>query len=93
MVAKFFRFLDFISSIRYLLSSLIRSLDCGFRYEFVVGYDIGDPFYDTPEVGSLLCRWACFNCLVLSGFLVLLWRCNENHSYMFIEIMKWYSFF
>lgn len=31
----------------YLLPSLIRSLDCGFRYEYVLGYDKGDPFYDS----------------------------------------------
>ena len=34
----------------YLLPSLVRSLDCGYRYEYVLGYDKGDPFYDTVEV-------------------------------------------
>lgn len=37
-----------------LLPSLIRSLDCGFRYTYVMGYDVGDPFYDTAEVSSEL---------------------------------------
>lgn len=36
-----------------LLPSLIRSLDCGFRYEYVLGYDQGDPFYDSEEVCDL----------------------------------------
>jgi hypothetical protein len=35
-----------------LLPSLMRSLDCGFRYEYVLGYDVGDPFYDSTNVSS-----------------------------------------
>jgi len=31
----------------YLLPSLVRTLDCGFRYEFVLGFDKGDPYYDS----------------------------------------------
>lgn len=34
----------------YLLPTLIRTLDCGFRYEYVLGYDAGDPFYDSEKV-------------------------------------------
>lgn len=34
----------------YLLPSLMRTLDCGFRYEYVLGYDVNDPFYDTKDV-------------------------------------------
>ena len=34
----------------YLLPSLIRTVDCGFRYEYVLGYDKGDPFYDSMQV-------------------------------------------
>lgn len=34
----------------FLLPSLIRTLDCGFRYEYVLGYDVGDPFYDSEKV-------------------------------------------
>jgi hypothetical protein len=41
-----------MSLFNYLLPSLVRSLDCGFRYVFVLGYDAGDPFYDTEEVCS-----------------------------------------
>lgn len=33
-----------------LLPSMLRSLDCGFRYEFVLGYDQGDQFFDSEEV-------------------------------------------
>lgn len=39
-----------LSLFTYLLPSLIRTLDCGFRYEYVLGYDQGDPFYDSEEV-------------------------------------------
>ena len=34
----------------YLLPSLVRSLDCGYRYEYVLGFDAGDPFYDSKAV-------------------------------------------
>lgn len=37
----------------YLLPSLIRSLDCGYRYEYVLGYDKGDPFYDSDKVHNI----------------------------------------
>eukprot|EP01031_Cornospumella_fuschlensis_P030874 gene30874-37310_t len=30
----------------YLLPSLMRTLDCGFRYEYYLGYDQGDVYYD-----------------------------------------------
>lgn len=39
-----------LSLFQLLLKSLIRSLDCGFRYLVVVGYDRGDIFYDTIPV-------------------------------------------
>jgi hypothetical protein len=39
---------------RYLLPSLPSSLDCGFRYVFMLGYDEGDAFYDTPRVTTAL---------------------------------------
>jgi hypothetical protein len=39
-----------LSLFQFMLPSLIRSLDCGFRYEVVVGYDQGDPFYDSSAV-------------------------------------------
>lgn len=41
-----------LSLFMYLLPSLIRTLDCGFRYEYVLGYDKGDPFYDSKEVSE-----------------------------------------
>ena len=41
-----------------LLPSLTRSLDCGFRYEYVLGYDKGDAFYDSEEVGWAGLGWA-----------------------------------
>ena len=30
---------------RYLLPSMAHTLECGFRYAVVVGFDRGDPFY------------------------------------------------
>jgi len=30
----------------YLLPSFARTVDCGFRYEYILGYDVGDPYYD-----------------------------------------------
>ena len=41
-----------LSLFMYLLPSLVRTLDCGFRYEYVLGYDKGDPFYDSKEVSE-----------------------------------------
>lgn len=41
---------DKIALFTLLLPSLIRSIDCGFRYVYVMGYDQGDPFYDTDAV-------------------------------------------
>lgn len=41
-----------LSMFTVMLPSLMRSLDCGFRYVVVIGYDQGDPFYDSNEV-----RW------------------------------------
>ena len=41
----------------YLLPSLIRTIDCGFRYEYVLGYDAGDMFYDTPEGMAVVEKW------------------------------------
>ena len=40
----------------YLLPSLIRTLDCGFRYEYVLGYDKGDPYYDSA--GTYILEWS-----------------------------------
>jgi len=41
----------------YLLPSLIRTVDCGFRYEYVLGYDAGDLFYDTAEGMATVDKW------------------------------------
>ena len=48
----------------YLLPSLIRSLDCGYRYEVVLGYDIGDAFYDTKDVSV-----TGYSCTLLFGLI------------------------
>jgi hypothetical protein len=41
---------DKIALFTLLLPSLIRSIDCGFRYVYVMGYDQGDQFYDSDAV-------------------------------------------
>jgi hypothetical protein len=41
----------------YLLPSLIRTIDCGFRYEYTLGYDKGDPFYDSEEGMAQVEAW------------------------------------
>ncbi len=48
-----------MSLFNYLLPSLIRSLDCGFRYMFVMGYDKGDKFYDNDEVSTVIRHKSC----------------------------------
>eukprot|EP00605_Chrysophyceae_sp_TOSAG23-4_P001198 GSChrysophyteH1.ASY1.ANO1.1307.1 assembled CDS len=51
----------------YLLPSLIRTLDCGFRYEYVLGYDIGDPFYDSEKGMSSVDSWFAENVIKPMG--------------------------
>lgn len=41
----------------FLLPSLIRTLDCGYTYVYVMGYDIGDPFYDTNAGMAEVKQW------------------------------------
>ena len=41
----------------YLLPSIRTSVDCGFRYVFVMGYDEGDPYHDTDEGQSRTRSW------------------------------------
>ena len=42
-----------LSLFTLLLPSLVRNLDCGFRYEYVLGFDQGDAFYDSKEVRNI----------------------------------------
>ena len=47
----------------FLLPSLTRTVDCGYRYLFVLGYDKGDPYFDNAAVSNaitllLLCIYA-----------------------------------
>lgn len=37
---------------KFLLPSFAKSIDCGFRYLFMIGYDHGDPFYEPTKKGS-----------------------------------------
>lgn len=38
-----------LSLCTFLLASIVRTAECGFRYAFVLGYDEGDSFFDNPE--------------------------------------------
>ena len=42
-----------LSIFTVMLPSLVRSLNCGFQYLVVIGYDLGDPFYDSEKVMHL----------------------------------------
>lgn len=44
---------DNLALFKLLLPSLMRTLDCGFRYEYVLGFDQGDSFYDSKEVSDV----------------------------------------
>lgn len=39
-----------VALFNFLLPSVTRTLDCGFRYMFMIGYDVGDALYDSAEV-------------------------------------------
>ena len=47
---------------KLLLPSLVRTLDCGFRYEYVLGFDQGDAFYDSKEVETAVTALICSGC-------------------------------
>ena len=42
---------------RLLLPSLVLTLECGFRYELVLGYDAGDAFYDAEAGRAKVRAW------------------------------------
>lgn len=39
------------------LPSIAKTVECGFIYTVFVGYDVGDPFYDTPAGRANLTEW------------------------------------
>jgi hypothetical protein len=80
----------------YLLPSLIRSLDCGFRYQYVLGFDKGDPFYDTDEGMASVRKWFLANVQVpleKNGIRITLRPVKVNNSIkkpgpVFIEMAR-----
>jgi hypothetical protein len=66
-----------LSLFTYLLPSLVRTLDCGYRYEYVMGYDKGDPFYDSEKVKLLVCLLVlcCLFVFVSGSFFTFVSRC------------------
>jgi len=45
------------SLFRVLLPSVLRTMECGYKYLVVVGYDLGDRYYDTPEAHDEVNAW------------------------------------
>ena len=41
----------------HLLPSFVRTVDCGFRYAVVLGYDVGDKFWDLGDGATLARAW------------------------------------
>jgi len=41
----------------FLLPSLMITVDCGFRYVYVLGYDAGDPYYDSAAGMQEVLSW------------------------------------
>ena len=41
----------------HLLPSFVRTVDCGFRYAVVLGYDVGDKFWDLGDGAKLARAW------------------------------------
>lgn len=46
-----------LTTTQYLLPSLWLTAECGYDYRVVVGYDEGDPFYDTPAGVEAVQDW------------------------------------
>ena len=46
-----------LSLFNLLLPSLVRTVDCGFRYVYVLGFDVGDPFYDSEKGMAEVLQW------------------------------------
>ena len=68
----------------FLLPSLIRTLDCGFRYVYVMGYDVGDPFYDTDAGMASVKAWFRINVqepLARNGVTITLRTVRVNNSF------------
>jgi len=66
-----------------LLPSLIRSIDCGFRYVYVLGYDKGDPFYDDEANLQHIQKWFKTNIqspMALNGVAITLKLVKVNNS-------------
>eukprot|EP01038_Epipyxis_sp_PR26KG_P013356 gene13356-17915_t len=79
-----------------LLPSVIRTLDCGFRYSYVLGYDKGDPFYDTKEGMDSVKKWFYDNIqnpLLENGISIVLLLVKVNNTLkkpgpVFIEMAR-----
>jgi hypothetical protein len=68
----------------FLLPSLIRTLDCGFTYVYVMGYDIGDPFYDSAAGMAEVKRWFKDNVqdpLAANGIAITLRPVRVNNTF------------
>lgn len=66
------------SHIQYLLPSIVGTLDCGFRYQVVIGHDLGDPFYDTQAGQSQTFKF--FDVSSLQGYLLPIRHASRFHQ-------------
>ena len=46
-----------ICHLQYLLPSIVKTAECGFRYEVILGYDGGDSLYDTAAGQEVVKKW------------------------------------
>lgn len=46
-----------IALFKLMLPSLVRSVDCGYRYMYVMGYDAGDKYYDDEDSMRNVLKW------------------------------------
>ena len=45
------------ASNRRVHAQVLRTMECGYKYLVVLGYDLGDRYYDTPEAHDEVNAW------------------------------------
>jgi hypothetical protein len=82
---------DNLALFKYLLASLVRTVDCGFRYEYVLGFDMGDPFYDSKEVNFAASNIS--SCASVSFFIYLSIYLSPSLSLSYPHCLYLFSLF
>ncbi|CBN79406.1 conserved unknown protein [Ectocarpus siliculosus] len=73
---------------RFLLPSLARTADCGFRYLAVVGYDVGDGFFDGAAGKAKVARPAALRGLSIELELVRVENAIQKPGPVFTAVTK-----